>query len=367
MSVRIIEYEMKPDGISPADVQTGGVAGDHNATRLDFILSDQLKKSIEGVNAVYYFESYDSSGLRNIGDVQPLTDKVSFLLENRLTAAGGVICVHLVISEEKQDGSYMRLYSYPVYLNIISRQNSPVADNDTYEAIPTMAAMVSKRTAEVLAAADSATAAANRTEQTAIELAKGSEFIFLGGDAKSQVSVELAIDGSLSDSSANPVCNSAIANEISSLQENKQDKMDFERFIEQIKLACYPVGSYYWSSRDTSPDTLFGGSWERVKDRFILACGDETQADVLGGKSQLKLSAAIGATHNDIFSIGYIATTPNGYQSSREASYVLSGNEVGSSHKFWNHSVPVTEHDSAEWEFDSRPPFITAYCWKRIG
>lgn len=32
----------------------------------------------------------------------------------------------------------------------------------------------------------------------------------------------------------------------------------------------YPVGSLYWSSKATDPGTLFGGTWERVTDKFIL-------------------------------------------------------------------------------------------------
>lgn len=36
----------------------------------------------------------------------------------------------------------------------------------------------------------------------------------------------------------------------------------------------HPVGSLYFSSSSTDPSTLFGGTWERVKDKFIVAAGD---------------------------------------------------------------------------------------------
>lgn len=36
----------------------------------------------------------------------------------------------------------------------------------------------------------------------------------------------------------------------------------------------YPVGSIYWSSNNTNPATLFGGTWQQIKDRFVLAAGD---------------------------------------------------------------------------------------------
>ena len=37
----------------------------------------------------------------------------------------------------------------------------------------------------------------------------------------------------------------------------------------------HPVGSLYWSTDPTNPHDLFGGTWERIKDRMILAVGDQ--------------------------------------------------------------------------------------------
>ena len=43
-------------------------------------------------------------------------------------------------------------------------------------------------------------------------------------------------------------------------------------------LDAYPVGSYYISSVSTSPAKLFGGKWEQVQDRMILAAGTKYSA-----------------------------------------------------------------------------------------
>ena len=40
--------------------------------------------------------------------------------------------------------------------------------------------------------------------------------------------------------------------------------------IDQI----YPVGSIYISTIETSPSNLFGGTWEQIKSRFLLASGE---------------------------------------------------------------------------------------------
>lgn len=39
---------------------------------------------------------------------------------------------------------------------------------------------------------------------------------------------------------------------------------------------AYPVGSIYLSVNNTSPATLFGGTWEQIKDVFLFASGSDS-------------------------------------------------------------------------------------------
>ena len=55
-----------------------------------------------------------------------------------------------------------------------------------------------------------------------------------------------------------------------------QDKAKLDGITDLI----YPVGSIYMSVVDTSPATLFGGTWERLKSRFLL--GAEDSGDTTG-------------------------------------------------------------------------------------
>ena len=50
--------------------------------------------------------------------------------------------------------------------------------------------------------------------------------------------------------------------------------------------AVWPVGSIYLSASEISPETLFGGTWQRVKDRFLLAAGDVYAPGETGGEAQ---------------------------------------------------------------------------------
>ena len=61
--------------------------------------------------------------------------------------------------------------------------------------------------------------------------------------------------------------------------------------IDGLLLRAHPVGSYYWSDFPTEPAVLFGGgTWERVKGRFILAAGGGYGAGAEGGLAEVTLT-----------------------------------------------------------------------------
>lgn len=50
-------------------------------------------------------------------------------------------------------------------------------------------------------------------------------------------------------------------------------------------LSIYPVGSIYMSVNNVNPSTIFGGTWEQIKDKFLLACGDTYNNGATGGSA----------------------------------------------------------------------------------
>lgn len=60
----------------------------------------------------------------------------------------------------------------------------------------------------------------------------------------------------------------------------------------------YPVGSIYLSVLETSPSSLFGGTWERIEDVFLLACGNSYKAGQMGGESEHILELDEMPSHN---------------------------------------------------------------------
>ena len=60
----------------------------------------------------------------------------------------------------------------------------------------------------------------------------------------------------------------------------------------------YPVGSVYISFNTTDPSTLFGGTWVRLKDTFLLASGDTYAANTTGGSSTKTIGVNNMPAHN---------------------------------------------------------------------
>ena len=54
----------------------------------------------------------------------------------------------------------------------------------------------------------------------------------------------------------------------------------------------YPIGSIYMSVNSTNPSELFGGEWERIQDRFLLASGSAYANGSTGGSATVTLTSA---------------------------------------------------------------------------
>ena len=79
------------------------------------------------------------------------------------------------------------------------------------------------------------------------------------------------------------------------------DRLDaIESDINGIVDLIYPVGSIYMSVNSTSPATLFGGTWEQLKDKFLLSAGDTYSAGATGGSAAVSLTKSQMPRHTHI-------------------------------------------------------------------
>lgn len=134
--------------------------------------------------------------------------------------------------------------------------------------------------------------------------------------------------------------------------------------VTDAKLAAHPVGSYYWSSESTDPSALFGGTWEQVKDRFVLAAGDSYAVGATGGEAIHTLSLnempKIGGK------VGPIPVTGTTVAADGVFSRTMDGNvrEATSTHEDFSGMV-LSFFAGGDQPHNNMPPYIVAYCWKR--
>ena len=59
----------------------------------------------------------------------------------------------------------------------------------------------------------------------------------------------------------------------------------------------YPIGSIYLSVNNVNPGTIFGGTWEQIKDRFLLSAGETYSSGSIGGEANHTLSISETPSH----------------------------------------------------------------------
>ena len=137
---------------------------------------------------------------------------------------------------------------------------------------------------------------------------------------------------------------------------------------------AHPVGSVYISTAATDPANLFGGgTWERIKDVFLLAAGDTYAAGASGGEAAHTLTAneMPSHTHNPANQAGYYGFITNsqkaftvgdmGVQSGSGRYYPYASAAFDISR---NTATGATGGGKAH---NNMPPYLTVYAWRRTA
>lgn len=119
--------------------------------------------------------------------------------------------------------------------------------------------------------------------------------------------------------------------------------------------AVYPVGSIYMSVNSASPATLFGGTWERLKDRFLLAAGDTYAAGAAGGEAAHTLTTGEMPSHTHNWR-GYTWMKTDGTADNYKTP--IAGSEE------W---TPTMQSAGSSQPHNNMPPYLAVYIWKRTA
>lgn len=130
---------------------------------------------------------------------------------------------------------------------------------------------------------------------------------------------------------------------------------DIETFDSNIFDLVYPVGSIYMSVNDVNPQTLFGGSWVALEDRFLIGASNTYENGAKGGEATHTLTVTEMPSHRhessrrDVYDAGGSGTGLVGYNSSQFS------------------QVGVTSYTGGGQAHNNMPPYLSVYMWKRTA
>lgn len=131
----------------------------------------------------------------------------------------------------------------------------------------------------------------------------------------------------------------------------------------------YPIGSVYISFNSTSPAQLFGGTWERISNKFLYGTSDDNAIGQTGGSNT--------HTHNINDLVALLTLNDNGTElhidaKNKSAStwatnrkYIINSGSWTSASS--NDDTLGTTISGSLGNGDNMPPNIKVAIWKRIA
>lgn len=136
-----------------------------------------------------------------------------------------------------------------------------------------------------------------------------------------------------------------------------QTSMDgMTQTVNNLALTIYPVGAIYMSVNSTSPAELFGGTWEQIKDSFLLAAGSVYAAGSTGGEAEHTLTIDEMPEHSHTFD-GAGKTIAKGSDYNRP----VDATAYDESHTY------MTTPRGGNQPHNNMPPYLAVYAWKRTA
>ena len=127
---------------------------------------------------------------------------------------------------------------------------------------------------------------------------------------------------------------------------------------EEQKLLDHPVGSIYQSVDPTSPAELFGGEWQKIEDRMLIAASNTYPVKSTGGEATHKLTESELPKHrHSLDSLSY---------SAGPSEIDTNGNGVGYK-KSPTYPIYASTYAGGDAAHNNMPPYYAVYTWLRTA
>lgn len=135
----------------------------------------------------------------------------------------------------------------------------------------------------------------------------------------------------------------------------------YQQVLAAVVERDHPVGSLYISENATSPAELYGGTWEQIKDRFILAAGDTYPAGSTGGSATKTIAKTnLPNERIDVESL-YTKGSPGDI-----FSVVSITNEQSDGSGNFSHTGKTYPLGNGT-PLNILPPYYSVYIWRRVA
>lgn len=125
------------------------------------------------------------------------------------------------------------------------------------------------------------------------------------------------------------------------------------------KKSDYPIGSICMFKADIDPNELYGGTWVRIKGKFILGADDSIYPlGSEGGEATHKLTVDEMPSHKHRYLLTYSNT---GTISDK---YLPDGSSINTANYQDSSYMEATGGDQAH---NNMPPYVALYIWTKIA
>lgn len=193
-----------------------------------------------------------------------------------------------------------------------------------------------------------------------VTIDQNTEYVFDGGDADQSVPTVVAVDDEFSEYSSNAIANKTVT---AKFESTDNDISAIQQLINAMWSKIYPVGSIYISTVSTSPSTLFGGTWEQIKDRFLLASGTTYTAGATGGEATHTL------TVNELpENMGTFRTLSWGVDNTTTGAFSMTEQLADRADTAGNlYGTAQYKLSGGGQPHNNMPPYLAVYVWKRTS
>lgn len=141
----------------------------------------------------------------------------------------------------------------------------------------------------------------------------------------------------------------------------------------------YPIGSIYMSVNSTNPSELFGGEWERIQDRFLLASGTTYTNGATGGSADAVVVSHTHTqqSHSHTNSDGNFVTSDVAGANNTRVNYSANGNRmvdgIDTTKSIFHHrpatsnTIAINNTTGVDGTGKNMPPYLAVNVWKRTA